>query len=59
MKFHMVIKSPGDVTHSHMYWDAQYESIGWMEFLRYVISPINPVQPPLAALRPAVADLYR
>jgi hypothetical protein len=45
VKFHTVIKSPGDPTHSHLYWDAQYERIGWLEFFRYVSSPINAVQP--------------
>src|SRR5438046_7172572 len=45
MKFHMVIKSPGDATHSHKYWDAQYVRVGWMAFFRNVFSSIISAQP--------------
>src|ERR1035437_4758149 len=44
MKFHIIISSPGDASHSHVYWDARYERIGWIEFFRYLRSPSNPVQ---------------
>lgn len=51
MKCHVVIKSPGVESHRHEYWDAQYQRIGWLEFFRYLSSPINPLQPTRASAR--------
>lgn len=48
MKFHVIVHSTGDVSHKHVYWDAQYERIGWIEFFRYLRSPNYPVLPTVA-----------
>lgn len=51
MKFHTVIKRPGDPTHTHDFCTPQYIRIDCIEFFRFVLSPINPVQPTRASAR--------